>query len=144
MPRTYVKLAIIIVAPKKHKTHGLSELDDVGIENGNDHPGIGGARGDRPARRAVRRADWTARGVLLRHESASANRRPWRPELCDPPLFRNAKRPRSNSASFNSKLLTANERSSARDSVQLNYNSTKGNIFFLVDFLSTALWHTSF
>ena len=61
--RTYVKLAIIIVAPKKHKTHGLSELDDVGIENGNDHPGTGGARGDCPARRVIRRADWPARGV---------------------------------------------------------------------------------
>lgn len=77
VPRTYVKLAIIIVAPKKHKTHGLSELDDVGIENGNDHPGTGGARGDRPARRAIRRSDWPARGVPLRHNPVSTSRRPW-------------------------------------------------------------------
>jgi len=75
--RTYVKLAIIIVAPKKHKTHGLSELDDVGIENGNDHPGTGGARGDCPARRAIRRADWPARGVPLRHSSVPTSRRLW-------------------------------------------------------------------
>lgn len=90
---TYVKLAIIIVAPKKHKTHGLSELDDVGIENGNDHPGTGGARGDRPARRAIRPADWSdwpVRGVPSRHVPAPASRRPWRPELRDAPLFRNA------------------------------------------------------
>jgi len=52
---TYVKSSLIIVAPKKHKTHGLSVLDDVGFENGNKRPVDSGACDGRP----VQHADWS-------------------------------------------------------------------------------------